>query len=177
MDWAPFGKLTRTHGLKGELKLRPFFADADLCRRGDGVLLAGDDPAAADDTGREYAVQSIRGSNAAPIVKFAGCDSIEAARVLRGFTVFVSRKKFKTLPEGRYYWFEVQGLEAYDEAGKFYGCVSEVIETGSNDVYVVTDGDRELLLPVIDWVIKSVDLQRNKLVFHIVEGLLEETAV
>jgi len=177
MDWAPYGKLARTHGLKGELKLRPFFADADLCRRGDSVLLAGDDLATAGDAGREYSVESVRGAGAVPIVKFAGCDSIETAKALSGLTVFVSRKKFKPLPKGRYYWFEVQGLSAYDEAGKFYGRVAEVIETGSNDVYVVTDGDRELLLPAIDWVIKSVDLQHNKLVFHIVEGLFEETAI
>jgi len=174
MDWAPFAKLARTHGLKGELKLHPFFTDPDLCRPGDSVLLAGD---AADDAGREYCVESMRGAAAAPIVKFAGCDSIETAKTLRGLTVFVPRKNFKPLAEGRYYWFEVQGLEAYDEAGKYYGRISEVIETGSNDVYVVTGGGRELLLPAIDWVIKSVDLQRNKLVFHIVEGLFEETAV
>ena len=172
MNWAPFGKLGKTHGLKGELKLHPFFPDTDLYQAECPVWLADEESAGQSS---EYCVESIRG--ASPIIKLKGCDSLEEAKALVGCTLFVLRENFKKLPPGKYYWFEIEGLEAYDETGKFYGCVTEVIETGSNDVYVVKDGNKELLLPAIDWVIKSVDLEQNKLVFHVVEGLLEETAV
>ena len=49
-----------------------------------------------------------------------------------------------------------------------------VIATGSNDVYVVSDGKKEILLPMIDPVIRKIDLKEQKMIFHIVEGLLEE---
>lgn len=174
MDWAPFGKTGKTHGLKGELKLHPFFPDPDLCTAGTTVRLAGE---ASEDLSAKFNVESIRGAASSPIIKFKGCDSIEEAKGLSGRAIFVPRKNFKKLPAGKFYWFEIEGLEAYDDQGKFYGCVAEVIETGSNDVYVVKDGEKELLLPAIDWVIKSVDLEHNKLIFNVVEGLLEETAV
>lgn len=172
MDWAPLGKVTKTHGLKGELKFYPFIADHDLCRKGRCIRLGEEAPRQ-----EEYWVESFRGGVASRIIKFKGCDTIEAAETLRGSTVFAPRDDFKKLPEGEYYWFDIQGLQVYDEQGRFYGNVTEIIETGSNDVYVVKKGGKELLLPAIEWVIKTVDLKQKKLTFRIVEGLLEENAV
>ena len=65
----------------------------------------------------------------------------------------------------------------YDEAGYYHGDIEEIIRTGSNDVYVVRDGKRELLLPMIDSVIKTIDLEEGKLIFHPLEGLLEDPSV
>ncbi|MEE8269716.1 MAG: ribosome maturation factor RimM, partial [Nitrospinaceae bacterium] len=81
------------------------------------------------------------------------------------------------LPEGEYYWFQIEGIRVFDEEDRYYGTVNEIIVTGSNDVYVVQDGNKELLLPMIDSVVKSIDLKENKLVFHIIEGLLEDHPV
>ncbi|MZH02913.1 MAG: 16S rRNA processing protein RimM, partial [Nitrospinae bacterium] len=53
----------------------------------------------------------------------------------------------------------------------------EIIPTGSNDIYVVRKGDQEWMLPMIDTVVKSIDLEKNKLIFHRIEGLLEDTTV
>ena len=174
MSLVPFGKLGRTHGLKGELKLYPFFKGVDLFPAGCSVWLTGNENDGKDYIS-EFRVESIRGFS--PVIKFLGFDSLKEVKDLCGRVVFVPRKNFKKLPPGKYYWFDIEGLKAFDEQGKFYGCVVEVIETGSNDVYVVKDGENEILLPAIDWVIKSVDLKQNKLIFHVVEGLLEETAI
>ena len=104
-------------------------------------------------------------------------DGIEAASKLAGQTIYISRDRFPDLPENEYYWFQVEGLNVYDEGGCYHGNVEEIIRTGSNDVYVVRDGKRELLLPVIDSVVKTIDLEAGKLVFHPLEGLLEDTSV
>ncbi|MEC7641675.1 MAG: 16S rRNA processing protein RimM, partial [Nitrospinota bacterium] len=76
MDWAPFGKLGKTHGLKGELKLHPFFQDPDLCTVGFTVWLDGEEEGIS--LSSEFSVESIRGSS--PIIKFKGCDSLEDAK-------------------------------------------------------------------------------------------------
>ena len=87
------------------------------------------------------------------------------------------RAYFKALPDGEYYWFEIEGLNVYDEEGDYYGQVVEIIKTGSNDVYVVQDGKKEVLLPMIDSVVKVIDLEQGKLVFKNIEGLIEDTPV
>ena len=91
------------------------------------------------------------------------------------------RRDFKELPTGEYYWFQVIGLNVYDQDGRHYGQVEDIIETGSNDVYVVRDGSREgskeILIPMIDWVVKNIDLEEKKLIFDNVEGLIEDTSV
>jgi 16S rRNA processing protein RimM len=55
--------------------------------------------------------------------------------------------------------------------------VADIIETGSNDVYVVRDGSKEILIPMIDWVVKSIDIEEKKLIFDNVEGLIEDSTV
>ena len=104
-------------------------------------------------------------------------DSIEVASNLAGQALYLSRDKFPDLPENEYYWFQVEGLKVYDEVGHYHGDIEEIIRTGSNDVYVVRDGKRELLLPMIDSVVKTIDLEARKLIFHPLEGLLEDTSV
>ena len=88
MDWAPFGKIGKTHGLKGELKLHSFFQDPDLCMAGCPVWLSGDDDENAASS-PEFRVESIRGSS--PIIKFKGYDSITAAKNLCGHIIFIPR--------------------------------------------------------------------------------------
>lgn len=172
MEWVPVGRVTKTHGLKGELKFVPFMDEREIYRDFKRAALYKE-----DDKKGEYAVQSVRGAGSVFIIKFEGSDSIEAAKPLCGTVMFVPRGDLKPLPEGEYYRFEIEGLRVYDEAGKYYGCIEEIIETGSNDVYVVRDGKKETLLPMIESVVKTVDLKERKLIFHIVEGLLEDTPV
>lgn len=172
MDWIPVGKITRTHGLKGELKFYPLFTDRDIHQHFSHVFLGED-----EDSVRPMVLERVRSQGSRLIIKIKGCNSIDAAQEFVGQTLSVHRKDFKSLPEGEYYWFEIEGLQVYDEQGRYHGAITEIIQTGSNDVYVVQDQGRELLLPMIDSVVKSIDLNQQKLVFHIIEGLLEDHSV
>ena len=125
----------------------------------------------------EYHIQSIRGKNTPLIIKFHKIDSIEAAGRLVGQTLYILRDQFPDLPEDEYYWFQIEGLKVYDEDGHYYGNIEEIIRTGSNDVYVVREDEKELLLPMIDSVVKKIDLEAGELIFNPVEGLIEDTPV
>ena len=167
MDWIPVGRVTRTHGLKGELKFFPTDQE-DLAVQNDQKILLGE---------ATFKINSVRGAKSPFIIKFEGVDSIEAAQILAGQEVLVAREDFESLPEGEYYRFEIEGLKVFDDTGKYYGVIEDIIETGSNDVYVVRENDKEWLVPMIDSVVKSIDLEKGKLIFHCVEGLFEDTPV
>ena len=169
MDWIPVGKLARTPGLKGELKFYPHDPEGFEFADGQTVQLAG--------TKKKLKVQTIRGANTPFIIKLEGIDSIESAKLLTGQEVLANREDFPSLPEGEYYRFEIEGLAVFDEDGTPHGVIEEVIPTGSNDVYVVRNGDSEWMLPMIDSVVKSIDLEQKKLIFHRIEGLIEDTPV
>ena len=172
MNWVPVGKLSRTHGLKGEFKFHSLFNDQESLQSWSHLKLQGDQGIAT-----ELEFESLRGNPSSLIIKFKGIDSIDDAQALAGQNVFAPEDEFPELPEGEYYRFEIVGLDVYDEAGRGYGKVTEVIVTGSNDVYVVSDGKKEILLPMIDQVVKKINLAEQKLTFHIVEGLLENDEI
>ena len=167
MGWISVGRVTRPHGLKGELKFFPADRDEIVIKPGQRIQFQEN----------QSKVESVRGVKSPFIVKFDGINSIEAAKNLAGQEVLVAREDFEILPEGEYYRFEIEGLKAYDNTGRYYGVVEEVIATGSNDVYVVRDEGKEWLIPMIDSVVKAIDLGKGKLIFHCVEGLFEETPV
>lgn len=170
MEWIRVGTLTRLHGLKGELKFRPdFTAIAPSFKR---AHVEGDDPEIPGPK-----VHSVRGHADKKIIKLEGIDNPEDAQTLAGRGLIIPAEDFPPLPENEYYWFQVLGLNVFDEDGVSYGTVADIIETGANDVYVVKDGERELLLPVIDSVIKEINLEEHKLIFHVIEGLLEDDQV
>ncbi|MGP0565842.1 ribosome maturation factor RimM [Nitrospina sp. 32_T5] len=171
MEWIAVGRVTKPHGLKGELKLHPFVSDTSLLktiRHGRMEMDGGP---------REWVIESVRGAGIPLIIKFQHCDTPEQARELAGNTLEVPDTDFPGLAEGEYYWFQILDLRVFDEDGRFYGIVDEIIETGSNDVYVVKDGEKELLLPMIDSVVKKIDLDERTLIFHKVEGLVEDHPV
>ena len=165
MDWILFGRLGRTHGLKGELKFSPNDPEEVDSLSGQIVRMKEN----------EVKVQSIRGANVPFIIKFEGIDDIDSAKLLTGTEVFAKREHLKPLPEGEYYRFEIEGLAVFDEEGQPYGVIEEIIPTGSNDIYVVRNGDQEWMLPMIDTVVKSIDLEQKKLIFYRIEGLIEDT--
>ena len=167
MDWIPVGRVTRTHGLKGELKFFPTDQE-DLAVQSDQQILLGE---------ATFKIKCVRGAKSPFIIKFEGVDSIEVAQSLAGQEVLIAREDFESLPEGEYYRFEIEGLKVFDDTGKYYGFIEEIIETGSNDVYVVRENDKEWLVPMIDSVVQSIDLEQGKLIFHCVEGLFEDTPV
>lgn len=173
MDWIPVGKLAKTHGLKGDLKFYPSMDETWIAELKQ-IRLSRENP---EQDFAEYHIQSIRGKNIPLIIKFKDVDSIEAASELTGQMLYVIRDEFPDLPEDEYYWFQIVGLKVYDEDERYYGNIKDIIRTGSNDVYVVRDDEKELLLPMIDSVVKIIDLEAGKLVFHPVEGLLEDTPV
>jgi len=107
------------------------------------------------------------------LLKFDGYDSPETVGGLRNQTVFVRADDRPPLPEGEYYHHQIIGLQAIDEQGQILGKVTEILSTGSNDVYVVQpDSGAEILLPATEEVILDYDLEHGHIRVHLLPGLL-----
>lgn len=119
-------------------------------------------------------VEKIQRHGNDALVKFKGIDTREEADSYRGAFVTLPVDQAVPLEEGEYYLFQLQGIEVVTDEGEPLGVFSGYLETGANDVYIVTSPEgREILLPAIPDVIKKVDLADRKMVVHLLNGLLD----
>ena len=106
------------------------------------------------------------------IIKLDAIHSTEAAQQLQGQLVEIHHTQVYNLPEGEYYHFQLTGLEVWTTEGELVGKVSEVLAGVSNDNYIVHGAKGEVLIPAIDEVIKSIDLDEGRITIEGIEGLL-----
>jgi 16S rRNA processing protein RimM len=85
--------------------------------------------------------------------------------------MLISLNKLEILPEDEYYWRDITGLKVITENGHVLGSITSVFPTGSNDVYVCSGGEREILLPGIAEVIRTIDIERGVMVVRLLDGL------
>jgi 16S rRNA processing protein RimM len=107
------------------------------------------------------------------LVKFRGVNRREDAEDLVGGTVNVPREELKPAEEGRHYVVDLIGLPVQTTTGELVGNVKDVLETGANDVFVLDVNGREVLIPVVDHVVKEIDMAGRKIVIEVMEGLLD----
>lgn len=119
-----------------------------------------------------HRVERIRRHPAGMIVLFGGVADRDEAEALRDEFVYIGMEDAVPLEEGEYYLFQIEGIRVVTEDGSSLGTLTGLIETGANDVYVVTEEDgSELLLPAIPEVILRVDIENQVMTVRLMEGL------
>ena len=93
---------------------------------------------------------------------------IDEAESLKDMMIEMERKDAPSLPEGTYYINDLIGFEVYSDDGKFLGTLDDIFNTGANDIYQVGD----ILLPAIKDVIKQIDTDNQKIIIHLIDGLI-----
>jgi len=161
------GLVARAHGLKGEVVVDVLSDAPERFSPGSVVLGA----ARGADEGSLLKVLASRPFQGRLLVTFEGCASREDAEALRGLELTIERSQVAPLPQGRHYRFELVGLSVRTAAGASLGSVAEVFGTGSNDVLVVRDKEHEILIPMLEGVIVSVDLPGRVIVVEPPPGL------
>jgi len=165
-DFLEIGTITGTHGIHGEVRVNPA-CDSPAFFTGFDVLYW-------DPEGKQpVRVLSARPHKNTALLQLEGVDSIEAAGALRSRTLFFRRADAR-LEEGRYFVAELLGCEVFDASDPAlrYGVLSDVTETGANDVWhIETPDGKELLIPVIDDVVKTVDIDAGRIEIVMLEGL------
>ena len=156
------GRIVGAHGVSGGVRVDVMSDVSHRFDAGQSLIIRGE----------SYPItSSARTPNSQVILKFQGIDSLVDARDLVGESVTVSQGLAPLLPEGEYYHFQVIGMRVLTEEGEDLGRVREILETGSNDVYVVSSGQGEVLIPAIADVIREVQLNEGIMVVRLLEGL------
>jgi len=118
-------------------------------------------------------VESTDWQKGKAIIKLDAIDSIEGAQQLRGQLLEIHHSQVYPLPEGQYYHFQLIGLEVWTTEGELVGSITEILPGESNDNYIVRGAKGEVLIPAIDDVVKSVDLDRGRVTIEAIKGLLD----
>jgi 16S rRNA processing protein RimM len=162
-EMVPIGKVLKTQGIKGELKIFPYVDFLEHIEELDSLFI--------DD--KEFRVQNVRIHKDFFVIKLEGIESIHDGEPFRGGLIKIPKERLRKLSPGEFFWHDLIGMTVVDEEGRSYGKIKSIFPTGSNDVFVIESGGKEILLPAIKDVIKKVALQEKRVVIHLMEGLFE----
>jgi len=152
----PIGKVIKAHGLRGHLKVLPYGETfSTLCAE---EKITANLP---DGSSLTLTVAEIRPHQKTFLLMSREIETVEEAHRLVGAELCVPESRLPPTDPGEFYWYQLIGLEVVNSEGERLGILEEIIETGSNDVYVVRRGKEETLIPAIEEVVLEVDLQRR----------------
>lgn len=167
-DLLQVGVITTTHGVRGEVKVFPTTDDAARFKKLKQVIL---------DTGKEKIELEIAGVKFFKnmvILKFKGIDDINEVEKYRKKSLYVTRENAVKLKKNEYFIADLIGLRVCSDEGEDLGEISDVLQTGANDVYVISKaGCDDILLPAIRDCVKEVDIPAGTMTVHLLPGLRE----
>ena len=169
--FVTIGMINSIFGLRGEIKVTPESDHPDRLSTLPGLTVF----VLKDNIREPYRVVDAGMQQSYWRLKLQGVDTREQSQELIGGELQIPASKVLPLPQGRFYVFELIGLQVYTLQGEMLGEVIDVLQPGANDVYVVGgQGQRELLIPAIKQVVKSIDLLERKMIVDPLPGLFGE---
>ena len=164
-EFLESGKIVGTHGIRGAVRFQPWSDDADFLSGVKTVYLPDNTP---------LEIVSVKPHGNIAILEIAGVNSIEDAEKLRNKVLLVKRSD-ADIPEGRYFIEELISSKVFDKkTGELLGVLSDVSKTGAPDVWHIKKGDKEYLVPAIESVVVSVNIEKGEVVIDPLEGIFDE---
>ncbi len=171
-DLVRLARIVAPRGLRGEVRIVPYTGDPKEME-GYGSVLIGEVGGGYS----AYEVEWVRRTGPHRFaLKLRGVDDRHQAEALRGCEVAVERRRLPATSEDEYYWHDLLGMRVVTVQGEDVGRVESILETGANDVYVVRQEGREVLIPAIAQVVVSVDVEAGIMVVDPLPGLLDVNA-
>ncbi len=159
------GKLRRPHGVHGELWMDVLTDFPERLLPGLTVY--------AGENHQALRIHLCRSHGSSLLITFEGFSDPEMSGALRNELVYVRADDIPRLPEGEYYHHQILGLRVVGEDGNDLGTITDILETGANDVCVIRqESGKELLLPMVDSTILEINLAKGVMRVHLLEGLI-----
>jgi 16S rRNA processing protein RimM len=154
------GRITGTHGVRGELRIEPWCDSPAFLAGFSAVYLRGD----------KKKVESARVHKRLVLMKLEGVDGVEAAQALREGVICIDREGVE-LPEGRHFIQDMIGLSVTDESMGRIGALYDILSTPAHDVYIVRGDDGEHMIPAVPEFIKEIDINGGVMRVKLIEGM------
>ncbi|MBE5903947.1 MAG: 16S rRNA processing protein RimM [Pseudobutyrivibrio sp.] len=170
-DLYQVGSITQTHGIRGEVKVFPLTDDISRFKNMKNLLLDG-----GKDGYISLEVENVRPQKNLVILKFKGIDNINDIEKYKGQGLYVTKENRVELKDDEYFIADLIGCEVYvdTDSDKKFGTISDVMETGANDVYEITlENGKTVLVPAIKECILNVDIEGGRVDIHLLEGLTD----
>ncbi|WP_420407841.1 ribosome maturation factor RimM [Hoeflea sp.] len=162
------GVIGAAQGIRGEVRVKPY-TEHPMALSDYGVLFAAD--------GRRFEVLDLRFAKTVVVVRFRGINDRNAAEALNGTELFIDRSSLpdEDLEEGEYFYADLEGLEAFDADGTFWGVVSAVLDFGGGDLLELRqDGKKPVVIPFTLAAVPKVDVEAGRiLVDPVAAGLID----
>ncbi|MFY9285444.1 MAG: ribosome maturation factor RimM [Tissierellaceae bacterium] len=167
MEFTIIGKITNTHGIKGEVRVYPLTDNIERFSDLDKVYIG--------EAKRQASVKTVKYHKGLAILGFEEFDNINQVLDFKDQYLYIDDEDRIVLPEDRYFIFDLIGCEVFDMANKSFGHIVDVILNMGNDVYVIKNhkGDKEYLIPAVKEFIKTIDIDKKKIVIDPIEGMIE----
>ena len=168
VEYFEIGHISNTHGLKGEMKVRPFTEDKKRYEELKKILIN------IKDEYKEYEIESVRYQKDVVLFKLKGVDDIETAEKLKNHYISITREDAKNLQNNEYFIADLIGSEIFENE-ELIGILDDVFTAGASDVYVIKrKGKKDLLLPALKSIIKNVNVENKRIDVEIPRGLEDE---
>ena len=163
------GQMLKPHGVRGEMRTA---VHTQLPERFTWLeeVYVGRDP--DDDDPQPVPVEGVRFHKGNVLIKLGGYDSRDEVEALRSLWLMVPVAEAIPLEENEVYFYQLEGLEVYTDQGEYLGRLTEVMETGANEVFIIQGPGGEVLLPNTEEVVQGVDLEANRMTITPLPGLL-----
>ena len=165
-EYFEIGQIVNTSGLKGIIKVKPFTDNIKEFETFKSLYIQkGNDLI-------EFKIEKVRYIKQMVLLKLQGINDINEAEKYKNLYIKINRGIMPVLPENTYYIVDLLGCKVITIEGELLGEVKDVFNTGSNDIYDVKDeGGKQILIPAIKEVIKSIDVKNKKIIVKLIEGL------
>jgi len=162
-DFITIGRIVAPSGVKGKVKVQIETVFPRRFSPGELVFVGG----------KPMTIVDVSWHRNRPILKLNTIDCAEDAQQLQGKSIDIPQSQLHPLPEDHYYHFQLIGLKVVTTGGEPLGEIKEILAGKGNDTYVVQGTEGEILIPAIEDVVRSVDLQRGFMEIEPIAGLLE----
>ncbi len=166
-EYFEIGQIVNTFGIKGFVKIVPFTDDLERFEELESVFVVKQKQLI------EMQIEEVKYHKNLVLVKFKGVEDINMAEKYKGCYIKIKRENARKLPKDTYFIADLIGIDVYDENGNLLGKVDDIFNNKSHDVYVIKDDlGKQILLPSTKEVIKDVDVEKGKIIVHLIDGLV-----
>ena len=166
--YLEIGQIVNTFGIKGQVKIVPFTDDITRFDELKEIYIEKKNEL------KLFQIEQVNYKKNMVILKLKGIETVEEAEKLRNCYLKIDRKNAKKLPKDTYFIVDLLELDVYTDEGKLLGKVDDIYNAGSSDIYVIKNElGKQILLPAIKDVLKEVDLENQKIIVHLIKGLVD----